>query len=96
MALTFADMFTDGVHVPYEAQVRGFLSWSRNTPLPGYKDLGVEISKAMSRPDLDLARAADRLLQKLRSAGHIKYQGKRWHLTDKGEILRDNLHKDAN
>lgn len=91
MSLAFQDMTVGGIAVPSEAQSEAFLSWSAAPPLAGYASLGRRIAVAMGQPDTDLARAGDRLIQRLRKRDYIRHENGKWFLTDKGENLRFHL-----
>ncbi len=93
----FTDMTTKGpqgrqISVSAEIQKRAFAQWAKKRTELRYSSLGVHIDAVMENAwgqhPHQFSRAADRIMQKLRKAGFIAWNGRSWSLTDDGEKMR--------
>jgi hypothetical protein len=95
----FTQMTTKGpdgqtLTIPSKIQQRAFTAWSQPKSGLRYAGLGSLINHEMggiwTEPH-PFARAADRMVQKLRKSGAIARDGRLWTLTDEGAELRNSL-----
>lgn len=92
--LTFTEMTSAGLTIPAKTQMKAFAAWLRPGTQSGYSSLAAAIERILPAPDTrnhPYARAADRMVQKLRKAGYIEKVKRDWKLTGKGETLRQQI-----
>jgi len=90
----FRDLTADGLQASAEHQKRAFTKWLRPGKADSYSGLAAELNRISPAPegvDHPYARAADRLVQKLRNAGMIERVKKEWRPTHDGAALRAEL-----
>lgn len=90
----FSPTTSDGCFADTEMQIKGFISWLGGGLPGGYSTLAAKLD-AMKPVETTwpYARVADRMVQKLRKAGVIEKDKRKWKLTAVGQDFMSTLKK---